>query len=128
MRIGAKLRRSHFLFLGYPLGDWHVRVFLHRLWGREKPAYRSWAVEAEPDPVELVKGEKGQVTATGYFSAGSILDITWQVKWSVKPRSVASIGNSTTKGLITAKKIGSTTIKATRGNKTGTAELIVSAP
>ena len=53
MRIGAQLRRSHFLFLGYPLRDWHVRVFLHRLWGREKPAYRSWAVEAKPDPVEL---------------------------------------------------------------------------
>ena len=53
MRIVAKLRRSHFLFLGYPLRDWHVRVFLHRLWGREKPAYRSWAVEAKPDPVEL---------------------------------------------------------------------------
>jgi DNA-binding SARP family transcriptional activator len=53
MRVVAKLRRSHFLFLGYPLRDWHVRVFLHRLWGREKPAYRSWAVEAKPDPVEV---------------------------------------------------------------------------
>jgi DNA-binding SARP family transcriptional activator len=53
MRVVAKLRRSHFLFLGYPLRDWHVRVFLHRLWGREKPSYRSWAVEAGPDPVEV---------------------------------------------------------------------------
>ncbi len=49
----AKLRRSHFLFLGYPLRDWGLRVFLHRIWGREKVAYRSWAVEPEPEAVEL---------------------------------------------------------------------------
>jgi DNA-binding SARP family transcriptional activator len=48
----AKLRRSHFLFLGYPLRDWGLRVFLHRIWGREKVAYRSWAVEASLEPVE----------------------------------------------------------------------------
>jgi DNA-binding SARP family transcriptional activator len=49
----ARLRRSHFLFLGYALREWYVRVFLHRLWGRDTPAYRSWAVEPAPDPVEL---------------------------------------------------------------------------
>jgi hypothetical protein len=49
----SKLRRSHFLFLGYPLRVWHVRVFLHRLWGREKVTYRSWAVEPDPDSLEL---------------------------------------------------------------------------
>ena len=48
----SKLRRSHFLFLGYPLLAWHVRVLLHRLWGREKVTYRSWAVEPKPDPLE----------------------------------------------------------------------------
>ena len=36
----ARLRRSHFLFLGYPLRDWGLRVFLHRIWGREKVAYQ----------------------------------------------------------------------------------------
>ena len=48
----AKLRRSHFLFLGYPMRDWGLRVFLHRIWGREKVAYRSWAVEPEPAVIE----------------------------------------------------------------------------
>ncbi len=48
----AKLRRSHFLFLGYPLRDWGLRVFLHRIWGRETVAYRSWAVEDGATPVE----------------------------------------------------------------------------
>ena len=47
----AKLRRSHVLFLGYPLRDWGLRVFLHRVFGREKLSYRSWAVEAAPDEV-----------------------------------------------------------------------------
>jgi len=47
----AKLRRSHFLFLGYPLRDWGLRVFLHRVFGREKVSYRSWAVEPAPDEV-----------------------------------------------------------------------------
>ncbi len=48
----SKLRRSHFLFLGYPLRAWHVRVLLHRLWGRERVNYRSWAISARPDAVE----------------------------------------------------------------------------
>jgi DNA-binding SARP family transcriptional activator len=42
--LAARLRRSHFLFLGYQLDEWSLRVFLHRMFGREKVAYRSWAV------------------------------------------------------------------------------------
>jgi hypothetical protein len=42
--LAAKLRRSHFLFLGYLLEDWSLRVFLHRIWRRDKVSYRSWAV------------------------------------------------------------------------------------
>jgi DNA-binding SARP family transcriptional activator len=43
--LAAKLRRSHFLFLGYGLLAWNLRVFLHRVFGEESPAYRSWAVQ-----------------------------------------------------------------------------------
>jgi DNA-binding SARP family transcriptional activator len=50
--LAARLRRSHFLFLGYPLHEWSLRVFLHRVWGREKVAYRSWAIDPTPDPIE----------------------------------------------------------------------------
>jgi DNA-binding SARP family transcriptional activator len=49
--LAARLRRSHFLFLGYGLVDWSFRVFLHRLWPDEQPAYRSWAVQ--PDATSL---------------------------------------------------------------------------
>ena len=50
--IAARLRRSHFLFLGYPLQEWRLRVFLHRVWGQDKATYRSWAVEPRPHPLE----------------------------------------------------------------------------
>jgi DNA-binding SARP family transcriptional activator len=46
--LAAKLRRSHFLFLGYGLLAWNLRVFLHRVFAEESPAYRSWAVEEHP--------------------------------------------------------------------------------
>jgi DNA-binding SARP family transcriptional activator len=48
----AKLRRSHFLFLGYVLREWNLRVVLHRLWGDQRVNYRSWAVHSEPTPLE----------------------------------------------------------------------------
>jgi len=48
----VKLRRSHFLFLGYVLRDWNLRVVLHRLWGDQRVNFRSWAVHEEPAPVE----------------------------------------------------------------------------
>lgn len=50
--LAAKLRRSHFLFLGYALREWNLRVFLHRIWADEKVGYRSWAVVPQADPLE----------------------------------------------------------------------------
>jgi DNA-binding SARP family transcriptional activator/class 3 adenylate cyclase len=50
--VAAKLRRSHFLFLGYGLRDWTLRVFLQRIWPDERPSYRSWAVDTQVEPIE----------------------------------------------------------------------------
>ena len=50
--LAAKLRRSHFLFLGYTMADWHLRLLLYRLWGDQPLSYRSWAVQPEPKPLE----------------------------------------------------------------------------
>jgi DNA-binding SARP family transcriptional activator len=50
--LAATLRRSHFLFLGYTMADWNLRVILHRLWGDQPLSYRSWAVQPEPKPLE----------------------------------------------------------------------------
>jgi DNA-binding SARP family transcriptional activator len=43
--LAARLRRSHLLFLGYAVHDWSLRVFLRRVWGNDRLAYRSWAVQ-----------------------------------------------------------------------------------
>ena len=50
--LAAKLRRSHFLFLGYTMADWNLRVILNRLWSDQPLSYRSWAVQPEPMPLE----------------------------------------------------------------------------
>jgi DNA-binding SARP family transcriptional activator len=46
--LAAKLRRSHFLFLGYEMADWNLRLILNRIWGERPVAYRSWAVQRSP--------------------------------------------------------------------------------
>ena len=50
--LGAKLRRSHFLFLGYSMRDWNLRVILHRIWGQQKLNYKSWAIQVDPEAIE----------------------------------------------------------------------------
>jgi len=50
--LAAKLRRSHFLFLGYSLRDWNLRVILHRIWGEQKLTWKSWAIQLNPQPID----------------------------------------------------------------------------
>jgi DNA-binding SARP family transcriptional activator len=50
--LAAKLRRSHFLFLGYTMADWNLRVILNRLWSDQPLSYRSWAVQPEAKRLE----------------------------------------------------------------------------
>jgi hypothetical protein len=45
----AKLRRSHFLFFGYSLREWNLRVILNRIWGQQALTYRSWALQPNPE-------------------------------------------------------------------------------
>ena len=49
--LAARLRRSHFLFLGYEMADWNLRLILNRIWGERPVAYRSWAVQRAPSPL-----------------------------------------------------------------------------
>jgi DNA-binding SARP family transcriptional activator len=42
--LAARLRRSHFLFLGYGMREWNLRLVLNRLWPDAAVDYRSWAV------------------------------------------------------------------------------------
>jgi DNA-binding SARP family transcriptional activator len=49
--LAARLRRSHFLFLGYEMADWNLRLILNRIWGERPVAYRSWAIQRAPSPL-----------------------------------------------------------------------------
>ena len=50
--LTAKLRRSHLLFIAYPVVEWSLRVFLHRVFGDDPISYRSWAVLPGVQPVQ----------------------------------------------------------------------------
>jgi DNA-binding SARP family transcriptional activator len=50
--LAAKLRRSHFLFLGYGVGEWSLRLVLDRISAGEPLLYRSWAVLPEARSLE----------------------------------------------------------------------------
>ena len=50
--LAAKLKKSHFLFLGYSMRDWNLRVILHRIWGEQKLTYKSWAIQRNPELLE----------------------------------------------------------------------------
>ena len=50
--LPGKLRKSHFLFLGYGLRDWNLRVILHRISGEQKLPFMSWAIQLHPDDLD----------------------------------------------------------------------------
>jgi hypothetical protein len=52
VQILDKLMGSHWLFLGYPMADWALRVFVNRVWRGKQLDSRSWAVEEAPGPLE----------------------------------------------------------------------------
>ena len=43
-----RMKESAFLFLGYSLRDWNLRVILYRLWREQTLGSQSWAVQRDP--------------------------------------------------------------------------------
>jgi SIR2-like domain len=54
VNIASRMMQSHFLFFGYSLKDWNLRVILHRLSGDAGMAWtsNSWAVQPKPDKID----------------------------------------------------------------------------
>jgi hypothetical protein len=50
--MAMRLLRSQFLFLGYGLKDWNLRVILDRISENQRRTYNSWAVMLNPDQVD----------------------------------------------------------------------------
>jgi hypothetical protein len=57
--LRQRLASSSFLFLGYGLGDWNLRVILSRLWGERELTAKSWAIQRyEPGKEKLYEIER----------------------------------------------------------------------
>ena len=50
--LAAHLRASHFLFMGYSLRDWNLRVVLQRIWEEQRLGYNSWAIQHLSDALD----------------------------------------------------------------------------
>lgn len=50
--VMARMRSSHFLFLGYGMRDWNLRVILHHIWSQQVRRFGSWAIQNAPDPID----------------------------------------------------------------------------
>ena len=48
----SKARNNHFLYLGYSLRDWNLRVILNRIEAERTGSYESWAVQLDPGDLE----------------------------------------------------------------------------
>lgn len=47
--LRERMADGHFLFLGYSMRDWNLRVILNRIWGAQHLDLKSWAVQREPE-------------------------------------------------------------------------------
>ena len=65
MTIRQRLSSDHFLFLGYSLRDWNLRVVLSRIWGAQSLGVQSWAIQRALDPPQLSRIEQQLWTARG---------------------------------------------------------------
>jgi hypothetical protein len=57
----ARMRTSHFLFLGYGMRDWNLRVILRSIWAEQTRRFTSWAIQREPDEIDRRFWERHQV-------------------------------------------------------------------
>ena len=59
--LAAMMKDTHFLFLGYGLRDWNLRVILQRIWGAQKRSYNSWAIQLNPQTIDRKSWAKRNV-------------------------------------------------------------------
>jgi hypothetical protein len=46
--VKARMEESYFLFLGYSMSDWNLRVILNRIWGSRQLDLMAWSVQLRP--------------------------------------------------------------------------------
>jgi uncharacterized protein YjdB len=83
------------------------------------------SIEVTPASGSLAKGTTQTMIATGIFTDQTTQDLTTQVAWSSGDDTIASVDAAS--GLVTANKVGSTTINAALNNIQGSADVTVTA-
>jgi SIR2-like domain len=59
--LSQEFGQRRFLFLGYSLGDWNLRVIFRRIWKDQGLQKRSWSVSLSDDPIERLFWAKRNV-------------------------------------------------------------------
>jgi len=84
------------------------------------------SITVTPANPSIAKGTTQQFTATGNYSDGSTFDLTQTATWASSKTAVATISNAAgSKGKASAAGVGTTTISADFGGKTGSTDLTV---
>lgn len=84
------------------------------------------SISVTPNPLTLQSGQSQQMTATGTFSDGSMVNVTRQATWSSSAPTVLSVSNAPgSKGMAFGVRSGSATVSATLNAVTGTAAATV---
>jgi len=89
VQVLGKLRDSHFLFLGYHVRDWTLRVFLQRIWSDQPLQARSWAVEPGPDDVERELWEEFGVDVVVSPIAAFMAEVEHEIGGPAESRATA---------------------------------------
>ena len=80
------------------------------------------ALAVTPAATSLARGRTQQLTATGTYSDASMQDLSAQVTWTSGTPATATVSGT---GLVTAAEVGTSTLTATLGARSGTATLTV---
>ncbi len=89
-------------------------------------AQKLTSISIAPATAAIRPGQTLQLTATGLYDDGSILDITQNVTWISTMSEVAGVSNADgSRGLATGIAVGTTMIEAHFQGKTGTRALMV---
>jgi hypothetical protein len=76
VRLLAELLNSHFLFLGYAMRDWNLRVLLHRIWGLRDRSWSSWAVQRHVESFDEKVWARRQVELRAMELSGYVESLT----------------------------------------------------
>ncbi len=83
------------------------------------------SIAVTPNPATVVPGATTAMVATGTYSDATTQDVTQTAAWMSTTPTIATVASAGTRGVVTGVAVGSSTITATIGAKSGTATATV---